>query len=365
MAKSLSVPLVTRAPQTPPSRLAPPPPKVVADALKVSTLNIEWLAGDGSDRCYFRIRSPEIQKSYVLMQLSGSDLENLKAGHYDWIEISKILSDSGVLVPKPVATIKDYGAIVIDDYGDEMLETRALKAHRNSNLSQVLPLYSKCLDILKHFVALRPAGSPSWTKRSFDEARFLWELDFFVTKYVEGVLRRPFNAHERSKFDQDSRALARFLANGSKYFVHRDFHSRNVMVVGDDVAVIDFQDARLGPVSYDLVSLCFDSYVPFTADQRQGLLEEGIALFGKIHGSGLADETKGQWKPMLLQRQIKAIGSFGYLTIDKLKGDYLKNVAPAVRTLTESQLVDNRWPFISGDLIEILASNLPTSAGAP
>ena len=66
---------------------------------------------------------------------------------------------------------------------------------------------------------------------------------------------------------------------------------------------------------------------------------------------------------MLLQRQIKAIGSFGYLTIDKLKGDYLKNVSPAVQTLVEANLVDNRWPFLSGTLVEILASNLPTSAG--
>ena len=363
MAKSLTAPLVSRTSQSAPSRLAPPPPKVVADALGVSTLTIEWLAGDGSDRCYFRVRSPEFQKSYVLMQLSGSDLENLRAGHYDWIEISKILSDSGVLVPKPVVTLKEFGAIVIDDYGDEMLETTALRSHRNANLNQVLPLYGKCLDILKHFVALRPAGSPSWTKRSFDEARFLWELDFFVTKYLEGVCRRALSNSERTKFDQDSRALAKFLATGSKYFVHRDFHSRNVMVVGDDVAVIDFQDARLGPVSYDLVSLCFDSYVPFKAQERHGMLEEGIHLFAKAHGSGLADEARGQWKPMLLQRQIKAIGSFGYLTIDKLKGDYLKNVAPAVQTLVEAHLVDNRWPFLSGDLVEILASNLPTSAG--
>lgn len=362
MAKSLSVPLVSK-PQEGLSRLAPPPPNAVADALNISTLTIEWLAGDGSDRCYFRVRSPELEKSQVLMQLSGSDLENLRAGHYDWIEISKILSDSGVLVPKPFATMKDFGAIIIDDYGDEMLETTALKSHRNGNLSQVLPLYGKCLEILKHFVALRPAGSPSWTKRSFDEPRFLWELDFFVTKYLEGVCRRPLSSSERTKFDQDSRSLARFLATGSKYFVHRDFHSRNIMVVGQEVAVIDFQDARLGPVSYDLVSLCFDSYVPFTAAERHSMLNDGISLFGRAHGNALAEEAKGQWKPMLLQRQIKAIGSFGYLTIDKHKGDYLKNVGPAVQTLVDAQLEDNRWPFISGDLVEILAHNLPTSAG--
>lgn len=363
MATSLSIPLVGRTPQAA-SRLAPPPPKAVAEALGVTNITIEWLAGDGSDRCYYRVRSPERNKSYVLMQLSGTDLENLRAGSYDWIEISKILNDNNILAPKPVVTLKDFGALLIDDYGDEMLETEALRYHRNGNLSQVLPHYIRCLDILHHFVGIRPAGSPSWTKRSFDEPRFLWELDFFVTKYLEGVCRRPLSGSERRLFEQDSRALARFLANDSKYFVHRDFHSRNVMVVGDNVAVIDFQDARLGPVSYDLVSLCFDSYVPFAGSERLGLLEQGLELFGKSHGNALAAEARAQWKPMLLQRQIKAIGSFGYLTIDKLKGDYLKNVAPAVQTLVDAKLGDNRWPFISGTLVDILATNLPTSSAS-
>lgn len=362
MATSLGIPLGGRPPQVL-SKLAPPPPKAVADVLGVTSLSIDWLAGDGSDRCYFRVRSPEKDKSYVLMQLSGIDLENLRAGNYDWIEISSILNEYNILAPKPVAILKDFGALLIDDYGDEMLETEALRFHRNGNLSQVLPHYTRCLDILRNFIAIRPAGSPSWMKRSFDEARFLWELDFFVTKYLEGVCRRPLTTGERTQFDQDSRALARFLANGSKYFVHRDFHSRNVMVVGEDVAVIDFQDARLGPVSYDLVSLCFDSYVPFTGSQRLELLEQGLDLFGTSQGPAISTEARAQWKPMLLQRQIKAIGSFGYLTIDKLKGDYLKNVAPAVQTLVEAKLVDNRWPFISGTLVEILAANLPTSAG--
>lgn len=350
-------------PQPPVARLSPPPPKVVADALGVATLTIEWLAGDGSDRCYYRIRTPEKSKSFVLMQLSGSDLENLRSGSYDWVEISKILTESKVTVPRPVVTLRDFGALIIDDYGDDMLESVALLAHRNASISQVLPLYDLCLKTLSQFISLRPSGACAWTRRSFDEPRFVWELDFFVTKYLEGVCRRPLDDDEKTLFHQDSQALAKYLAAGSKYFVHRDFHSRNVMVQDGEVAVIDFQDARLGPISYDLVSLCFDSYVPFSGGERMAMLEKGLALFAKDHGMVLAEEARAQWKPMLLQRQIKAIGSFGYLTVDKQKGDYLKNVAPALTTLLEARVVDSRWPFISGQLLDIMQETLPTRHG--
>ena len=340
-------------------RLTAPPPAAIAAALGITQISIDWLAGDGSDRCYYRITAPEKRATYVLMQLSGSDLENLRSGSYDWVEIGDILRNAGVVVPKALTVLSEYGALIIDDYGDEMLETTVLLADRKGSISDALPLYRRCLSTLSNFIAIRPEGNPSWTKRSFDAERFIWELDFFVTKYLEGVCGRTLSSTEKLRFTQDSRALASFLASGSKYFVHRDFHSRNVMVWGGDIAVIDFQDARLGPVTYDLVSLCFDSYVPFSGRQRIDLLDQGLELFGKRYGNPLLEEAKSQWKPLLLQRQLKAIGSFGYLTIDKDKGDYLKNVGPALQTLLEANLSDSRWPFLSGELLQVLAETLP------
>ncbi|MCX6117929.1 MAG: phosphotransferase, partial [Proteobacteria bacterium] len=192
-----------------------------------------------------------------------------------------------------------------------------------------------------------------------------WELNFFVTKYMEGVCKRPLKGEEKIKFSNDVRSLSKFLSSGSRYFVHRDFHSRNVMVADSKIAVIDFQDARLGPVSYDLVSLCFDSYVPFSKDQRRSLIDRGIEAFEGKFGVQIADECKSQWRPMLLQRQLKAIGSFGYLTVDKHKGDYLKNVAPALETLDPNLVFDSRWPFLSGKLLEILEETLPTKFSSP
>jgi aminoglycoside/choline kinase family phosphotransferase len=130
------------------------------------------------------------------------------------------------------------------------------------------------------------------------------------------------------------------------------------MVQNGKLAVIDFQDARLGPPSYDLVSLCFDSYVPFSATLRGSLMEAGLKRFGELVPKSTIAEVRETWKPMLVQRQLKAIGSFGFLTIDKKRGDYLKYVIPAVGTLTGANAHDDRWPLITSEIPKMIEAAL-------
>ena len=340
-------------------RLSPPPPHAVANALNVEYLTIDWLAGDGSDRCYFRVRSPELKESYVLMQLSGSDAENLRKGHYDWVEISQILRANHISAPTCIAVLADHAAIIIDDYGDVMLETVALESAKKLSINSTLPLFRRGLETVGRFLAIPTTAGSVWMNRSFDQERFEWELRFFVTKYLGPVARYTMSQAEEQDFSSDISAISSYLAEFSKYFVHRDFHSRNIMIHNENVAVIDFQDARLGPPSYDLVSLVFDSYVPLSPQVRLELLEEGLEKIRVISGPAAAARAASEWRPMLLQRQLKAIGSFGYLTVDKHKGDYLKNVAPALQTILDAGTQDVRWPFLSGKLLQILAKTLP------
>lgn len=348
-------------------RLSPPPPHAVAEALRVDHLTIEWLAGDGSDRCYFRVRSPELKNSYVLMQLSGNDAENLKKGRYDWVTVSNILKRHNISAPSSVAIMADHAAIIIDDYGDQMLETVAVGMSKKVIDNKVLSLYSKSLETVASFLSIKPAPGDIWTTRAFDAERFEWELRFFINKYLGPVAHYKLSPTEEADFFNDIRAISSYLSADSNYFVHRDFHSRNIMIHHDDVAVIDFQDARLGPPSYDLVSLVFDSYVPLSPEIRMKLLSDGLNLIQTTVGTNVAERARQEWRPMLLQRQLKAIGSFGYLTVDKRKGDYLKNVAPALQTILDAGVQDVRWPFISGKLLQILAKTLPdrTSLGEP
>lgn len=341
----------TRKPRT--NALPPPSPDEVAKALGISTITIEWLAGDGSDRCYYRILSPELPKSCVLMQLSGQDAKALAENGYDWIKIADILTDQGISVPRVISSMPDHAALVIEDYGDLMLENTVFSLAEQSRGVEIASLYKNCFGILAKFLAIPQDRASTWCSRAFDKERFEWELNFFADKYLKAAASIEFTGAVAKQFKKEISDLSGFLARTSNYFVHRDFHSRNVMVQGETLAVIDFQDARLGPPSYDLVSLCFDSYVPFGNGLRTQLMEAGIGYFRNSVPASTIVEIETTWKPMLLQRQLKAIGSFGFLTIDKKRGDYLRYVGPALDTLLD-RVADDRWPLISQEIPEMI-----------
>ncbi len=338
--------------------LPPPSPAEVGAALKISTLTIEWLAGDGSDRCYYRIQSPELTASYVLMQLSGQDAKALAENGYDWIKIADLLTEQKISVPRVIASMPKHAALIIEDYGDQMLENIVFNLAAEQNTTSIMKHYHGCFDILAHFLKVPQDKNATWCSRAFDRDRFEWELNFFADKYLKAALSIEFKGAQAEQYKKEVVSLSSFLAGFSNYFVHRDFHSRNVMVQNDKLAVIDFQDARLGPPSYDLVSLCFDSYVPFNTTLRASLMEAGLKRFGELVPKSTIAEVRETWKPMLVQRQLKAIGSFGFLTIDKKRGDYLKYVTPAVGTLTGASVHDDRWPLITTEIPKMIEAAL-------
>ncbi|MBC7661766.1 MAG: phosphotransferase [Chitinophagaceae bacterium] len=333
------------------SKTLPPPPEwAIAQALGLDKVSTSWLAGDGSDRCYYRIQAGE--RTFVLMQLSGDDAVQLQRDGYEWVKIGRLLHDHGIFAPQTVATLPDFAALIIEDYGDLMMETRALSGLENNDRANVMALYRQSFNILARFLQITEKGQSNWTDRSFDAARLDWELHFFQEQFLKGVLGWTLSPAEQKSFDQGSKRLAEQLASKSNFFVHRDFHSRNVMVTNNKLAVIDFQDARLGPATYDLVSICFDSYIPLKADERRTLVNEGCDyLVDQVAGLSL-EQLHEEWRPMLLQRQLKALGSFGYLTTQKNRGNYLKYVSAALETLVPENVANGKWNFLSTDMIE-------------
>lgn len=327
--------------------LPPPPISEINLVLNSETLSVHWLAGDGSDRCYYRIYDISTDKSFVLMQLSGRDAEALLGNDYEWITMAQILEKNGIFIPKVIATLPDYAAIIIEDYGDLMLESYAIK-YQNEILSSIVSdRYEIALKIYCKFLKIPKNENEVWCKRAFDFDRLKWELNFFKEKYLNTILGLNFSKSENKQFNDDIITLSNYLSELPQYFVHRDYHSRNLMVNKDFMAVLDFQDARLGPASYDLVSLIFDSYVPFPIEQRLSLLDNAFNLVEKKVSKEVSLEIKDSWKATLLQRQLKALGSFGYLTTEKNRGDYLKYCLPAIKTLIESDVKDSRWNFLS------------------
>ena len=330
----------------------PPPLEKIEEVLQKKDLSVKWLAGDGSDRCYYRIHQNTTEHTWVLMQLSDLDAKDLQNNGYDWINIGKIIQHK-IRIPKLIAAIPDYAALIIEDYGDTMMETIALDYIQNQKYSDLDNLYEKTFGIISQMCQFQEKPDEPWCQRAFDKGRYVWELNFFIQNFVEPVCRTELSSDQFQKFRSDVDNLGEYLGSMAKYFVHRDFHSRNIMIKNKELAVIDFQDARLGPPAYDLVSICFDSYLPLDQSQRISYLEEGLRHLGDI-SPAIGREAKLSWKATLLQRQLKALGSFGYLTIKKNRGNYLKYVSPAIASISNNLVGDERWPFLSCDLIEIL-----------
>lgn len=340
--------------------LLPPPPKAVADSLGLHEISIEWLAGDGSDRCYYRICSQQSDQSFVLMQLSQEDAKKIKNNGYEWIQIGQLLARHGMYVPRTVAILPNYAALIIEDYGNVMLENVIQSQIKAENYDAIYPTYEKVINLILTMIGIPFEKNSPWCQRSFDQERFLWELNFFKSYFIEQTDLIHLTKAEKEEFSKESILLSEYLDSLPKVFVHRDFHSRNLMFKNEKIALIDFQDARLGPLAYDFVSLIFDSYVSLPIEMRLKLIEQAITVTEK-KSSESAIELKTSWAPTLLQRQLKAIGSFAYLTNAKKRGNYLYYLPEASKTLLSDQIKDHRWPFLSHDLPKrIHESSLPT-----
>lgn len=127
-----------------------------------------------------------------------------------------------------------------------------------------------------------------------------------------------------------------FLANRCVTFMHRDYHSRNLMVVGREVVVIDFQDAMLGPLSYDIVSLLWDPYVRIGEQDRKSLLElwkNGIKKAEDIKKLGLLDDLDEEVDRMIVQRFLKVCGSFASFISLNNDDSYLPCIPPSLEAV--------------------------------
>ncbi len=339
----------------PKGAIAPPTPNQIALALNTQSVTICWLAGDGSDRSYYRVLDAE-NNSFVLMQLSGDDAASLNEGKYEWITIQKLLACHNIKTPALVKACPEFNAIIIEDYGNTMLESSLRNLHGDFGAQE--QLFFQAFDIIHQMLCLPMDLNSVWTSRAFDEERLYWELDFFKKHLIENTLQISLSPSQQIAFKEDAKRLSKILAPDSKYFCHRDFHSRNLMVTSEKkLAVIDFQDARLGSPNYDLVSLCFDSYVDLSQKQRTHLMNSAIKKLARKN-SGDFDFSQRSWKPCLLQRQLKALGSFGYLTNVKNKPQFLNYLTPALNTIGEGYCEDARFPFLSGELLNIIEQHL-------
>ena len=163
---------------------------------------------------------------------------------------------------------------------------------------------------------------------AFDVEKLTWELDFFIKHFIEAYRGVVIPAADRAELRREFSAIVETLAAEPRVLCHRDYHSRNLMLHDDRLYIIDFQDARMGPDTYDLVSLLRDSYVDLPDQTVNELLAYFLALTG---ATGQEREFRQRFDVMALQRNFKALGTFGYQTTARRNPVYIQYIPRTLR----------------------------------
>jgi hypothetical protein len=263
---------------------------------------LERLAGDASDRRFVRVDPPGAPSCVLVVHEGAIDPETLPL-----IRVAELFRKLPVPVPAIRSAHGDLGIVVVEDLGDTMLEDAAASAPAVERGTR----YREAVEII---AAIQQGGRRLAASEAgpfglaFDVAKLTQELSFFVEHFVVGLRARTLGTRTRRALDDECRALASDMAAEPRVLCHRDFHSRNLMLHRNRLCVIDFQDARMGPDTYDLVSLLRDAYVELEATEVELLLDHYQAIAGVRDGAAL----RRRFVRTTVQRSLKALGTFGY-----------------------------------------------------
>ena len=306
------------------------------------------LRGDASTRLFFRL--PLAGRSAVMVVHDGVQ----GGAERDYIDVRNHLAACGVRVPEIYEHDEETGILIVEDFGDATLE----KVVKGGAAAAASRLYERAIDELveMHVIGTAADGECVAFGRAFDEQKLMSELDFFIEHTVRGCFGASPGAGEMHVVREGFRRLCAELAALPRVFTHRDYHSRNIMVIRDSIGIVDFQDARMGPCQYDLASLLKDSYVKMDVDLRTRMLarymrrsaERGVDWGGE-------EEFVRRFELAGIQRNIKACGTFGYMAVVKGNRRYLECIAPTWDCVREAA---RRFPRLS-ECINLLSGWMP------
>jgi len=290
--------------------------KWVGAALGTDRFTLAPASADASFRRYFRItpEAPWRGRRTLIAMDAPPPMENCRP----YIHVAKLLADSGVHAPEVLASDLDRGFLLLTDLG--------ARTYLNALDAATAPaLYSDAIDAL---IRWQCATRESGELRSYDDALLTQELALFPDWYVARHRGRKLSAAQAGTLADAFRlVVARNLAE-PRVYVHRDYHSRNLMISDPNPGVLDFQDAVVGPITYDLVSLLRDAYIGWD-EERQ--IDWTCRYWERARKRGLPvrSDFAEFWRDfewMGVQRQLKVLGIFARLYYRDGKAAYLKDM---------------------------------------
>jgi len=279
------------------------------------------LTGDASDRRYFRVFVTGGDSIVLALHAGSINFETLP-----FANVAALLEQVPLPVPAILGHADADGIVALQDLGDVTLQAHLGAATPGEHAA----LYRDAVSLI---ALLQRRGAELQSDRylpyriAFDVEKLTWELDFFVRHFVEAYRGAVLSDAERRALAEEWNAIAEELASEPRVLCHRDYHSRNLMLHDGTLHVIDFQDARMGPDTYDLASLLRDSYVDLTDRELDELIAYFLALKGEPDGSAF----RRRFDLMAAQRNMKALGTFGYQTIARRNPVYIQYMPRTLR----------------------------------
>jgi aminoglycoside/choline kinase family phosphotransferase len=276
-------------------------------------VTLERASEDASFRSYWRTRGGA--GTTIVMDAPPAETEKFDA----WLDVNARLRAAGLHAPEVLASDRERGFLLLEDLG-----TRTYLPELDE--STVDALYGDALAALVTMQARVDArGLPA-----YDEPRLMTELELMPTWFLQKHLGVGIGCDEWDVIEAAFRLLINSALMQPRAYVHRDFHSRNLLVVPENnPGIIDIQDAVLGPVTYDLVSLLRDCYIVWDEPRVRAWAESHRLALRDV---GLLDErvdarTWKRWFDLMgLQRQIKVLGIFCRLWYRDGKRGYLNDL---------------------------------------
>ena len=283
-------------------------------------------SADASFRKYYRLT--QANKSFLLMD-SSLEKESLKP----FLDVTERLTQVGVAVPKIYEQNLELSYLIIEDFGN----THLLNILNESNFKQ---LYKKAIDEIITMQKADAKGLPL-----YDKAFLHFEMDLMQEWYLEKHLARSLTQEQKELLADSLDAISNsVLTQPQGLFVHRDYHSRNIMLrENSSLGIIDYQDAMSGAILYDLVSLLKDCYIAFN---RESIIEL-VLYFKERTGVDVSDAEFIKWFDFMgMQRHIKVLGIFARLSLRDGKDGYLKDIPLTLAyTLDAAKRYDETKPL--------------------
>lgn len=292
---------------------------IITEFLKSSKFEIKCLTPDASNRRYYRI-IPEDGRGIILMKLADEPFKSEEISNEEkteelpFINVQKYLQKVGAPVPEIYYYDEKNGVLFLEDLGDITLEKLIMGG------GDILKWYKKTIELLLQieiYAKNNPDDECIAFKRNFNEKLLLWEFEHFY-EYGLKEKGKKLSLNEEKILRKMFHNVVSILKNSPYIFSLRDYQSRNFLLQGENLRIIDFQDALLAPFPYDLVCLLRDSYIELKEDELFTLLKiyfeygKKSSLFDSSY-----DEFLQKFFLLTIQRKLKDTGRFVF--IDRVK----------------------------------------------